>query len=397
MRHVMLTALLALVAGAMAAPRRVPKTLAPNTHVHAEGAQRKVVFLHVQDTGGTSFMSWIGQVHAMCARNATSEEAQIQAETKFLLNLNDKQSVKDFKEPTDHEAGGAEKLASCGPARKICHFGFKSEWPPHTTVCQSQVQRYVQAGCTFVELHHFDISVAEAFKKEGYEVMTMLRNPVERIKSEMTKTLHATGNVSEAFDDYQRVYSPDNGIRLLTSCDERQWNHQEDTPTSCSIEFQTNGDKFAQAISANIEQELNDTMPAYCDKHANSTSESYEVLYNIASRYMQGFSFIGVLERIDTMINAWVKHFGVTMDTIPVVPKDVPDYCLGGSCNEHFMNMSVALNEAQIKGLVSYDYQLWCDASAKLTKIAGDVAVEGKGLQYVTARCSSSPTTPSSS
>ena len=47
----------------------------------------------------------------------------------------------------------------------------------------------IAPGCTFVELHHFDISVAEAFRSHGYKVMTFLRDPVQRMISEANKAV----------------------------------------------------------------------------------------------------------------------------------------------------------------------------------------------------------------
>jgi hypothetical protein len=383
MRYVMLTALVAMAAGVhpKATRRRVPTTLAPGgDSVVAAQAERKVVFLHVQDSGGTSFVGWMGRVHAMCARNATLEEVSDQSDKKYLLDLNDGESVSDVKDATAEEAGGVEKLAQCGPARKLCTLNFKNKWK--RSKCTDQVERYVDSGCTFVELHHFDISVADAFRQKGYEVMTLVRNPVHRLKSEMTKKLHGSGSYADAFDNYTMIYSPDNAIRLLTSCDAQQYKQDKDLATSCTLEFQkTQSGEVANAISAHIENNLNvrnasnATVPEYCSKEWNVTKETYEHLYSVAKRNVDQFSFVGILERLDLTLKVFMKHFGVGLPTMPVAPDAAPPYCIspGGfsiPCPKAFANMSMELDETEFKGLMQYDYQLWCDASSKLTEQA---------------------------
>ena len=51
------------------------------------------------------------------------------------------------------------------------------------------MRRYVDADCTFVELHHWDASVTEAFRTYGFEVMSFMREPAKRKIAEFSDPL----------------------------------------------------------------------------------------------------------------------------------------------------------------------------------------------------------------
>jgi len=366
---------------------------------------KKIVFLHVQTAGGTTFVNWVAQLHAACARDV---DPVPKSASRYVVDLN-KGAPRKYNGPevkldaTAETAGGADKLDSCGPARKVCRLGFKHEWASHAT-CEDRVQAYADAGCTFVELHHFDLSVAEAFRAKGFEVMTFLRDPVMRITSSMNKAYHLRRDTAEA---YAMLSTPDNGMYLLTACDVRMWGKKmEDPDTSCSLEFANSRSSelqaVGQAIKTNLEfansrssdlQEIGqasktnlDSMS--CQYNKNMTEDAYAQLYEVASDYVQkSVSFVGVTERFSLMTKVWAKRYGVTA-LLPELQHVSP-----GNCEEEHCKTTTDLNldEGALRKLYTHDQQLWCEMSARLSKDAQALRVtdasDDDGLKHVSSVC----------
>ena len=138
----------------------------------AETGQKKVVFLHIQSAGGTSFMSWINQVHAMCARQKPmglvyDKHGEMKGGTVWMTDLDNDALLKgklpdngnstrgteckisEIPDATAETAGSQEMLEKCGAARKLCHFGFKDTWKARNgDTCDAHVEAFVDAGCT---------------------------------------------------------------------------------------------------------------------------------------------------------------------------------------------------------------------------------------------------------
>jgi len=386
---------------------------APTPSVRAQaGHGKKVVFLHVQTSGGTSFTSWICRLHASCARGIGVDGLKDDDNYfGYNIDLNPKdQAAKDKMKPdaTAAEAGGAANLTACGVAQKVCHFGFKEQWTTKAK-CTDQVQQYVDAGCTFVELHHYDISVTEAFRSHGYEVMTFLREPVARATSEMNKYLHAKGDEERA---YGELLTPDNGMRLFTACD-TSWfgrSHSEDPEkkeahdvrTSCAVEFRdhTHKDPEREKIGQAIFDKLNisvgdDGEPlrdAYgnCDSK-NATNSNYKHLFNIATSYVDAMDFVGVIERAPLMLKAFAKHFGVTAP-LPTMLHDSPTMC--PSADSCMSTKNITVNDMDMERTLLYDQWLWCSMSESLTTMATKLGVEADSdhlaLKKIGMRCEAS-------
>ena len=77
----------------------------------------------------------------------------------------------------------------------------------------------VRSNCTFVELHHWDVAAAQAFRAFGYEMATIIRDPVRRIASSFNyanERSNATAALIERF--YSGVRTPDRTLGFLTGC-----------------------------------------------------------------------------------------------------------------------------------------------------------------------------------
>ena len=185
-------------------PPAVPEaTLLPDSA--GPSSNERVVFMHIQATGGTALLEWMLSLHAVCAQNFTLEQAAGLGGGYRFLNA-------DPLPEAD--------LAACGPARKVCQMSSMSEQAEQGGgFCVDEVKRLVDAGCTFVELHHFDLSVVDAFRSHGFKALTVLRNPIDRRTSELRKwETGATGsNLAHQIEIWSH-HAPDHAIRFLTAC-----------------------------------------------------------------------------------------------------------------------------------------------------------------------------------
>jgi len=262
-------------------------------------------------------------------------------------------------------------------------------------MCSDQVKAYVDAGCTFVELHHYDLSVAEAFKTYGYEVMTFMRDPQQRAQSEMNKYLHAKNKEPEAWREFQ---IPDQSMRLYTSCERNQWFGRSkygpdrlphDMSTSCSVEFRDNtteprlktiGTKIFENLNVNksyesrpdfaTHLEVNAPVAGVCDK--NATVANYKVLYDVAKKWVDTVDFVGVIERTQVMFNTFAKHFGITAD-LPELLRKAPTMCSGSSCKT---DRNLTVDVPRMRRTLLYDQKLWCQMSESLTRMAKEEGVD---------------------
>jgi len=277
-----------------------------------------------------------------------------------------------------HLKGSKQHLAKCGPARKVCSLMFRKEWS--SSDCQHEIKRFVSAGCTFVELHHFDIAVAQAFREHGYEIMTFLREPAMRIASEINKHLmFEKKSLWQVFHNPSSAPSvPDQSMMLLTSCRDSRAPYDRvlkrrsiktaGGPSSCTYEF-TQAGPILGRVGRVIDERLAGTT---CEDGKNVTNKQYAVLYDAARQHMSDMSFVGVLERMDLMLRVWAAQFGVTADLPALIHSNQK------TDDEHDENNF----ESDLKGLrkhLIFDGKLWCDMSASLTKLATELSVDMAG------------------
>jgi len=327
--------------------------------VKAMPAVPRVVFLHVEETGGTSFTSWIAKLHAVCARHATEKEAEAHY-GRYITN----ETYKDLVNPAarDDEVDEAT-LATCGPAAKVCSLTLRDEWSNHE--CEGEIQRFVDAGCTFVELHHYDLAVANAFRNHGYATMTFLREPAVRIASEMMKYLEKKSLDQVLEDPTSRPDRPDKSIKLLTACTDHTVLTSRG-PSSCTPEFLLSDTPELRNITHSIDENL---AGARCPDDKNVTEHEYAKLYEAATKNVHDFDFVGVLERFDLMTKVWAKRFSVTSE-LPQLVHVKPHVGSDRGPQDYEPDLP------SLRQHLSYDGKLWCGMSASLTDLAKELDVD---------------------
>ena len=82
-------------------------------------SNERVVFMHIQATGGTALLEWMLSLHAVCAQNFTVEQAAGLGGGYRFLNADPLPELPEAE------------LTACGPARKVCQMSSMSEQAPH--------------------------------------------------------------------------------------------------------------------------------------------------------------------------------------------------------------------------------------------------------------------------
>merc|ERR1711998_210375 len=137
---------------------------------------------------------------------------------------------------------------------------------------------------------------------------------------------------------------------------------------------------------------------SFCDLRQNVTQDEYARLYEVSLERMRSISFVGVLERMDMMKDVFAKLFGVTAP-LPELETTHPNPCMKGDLQQKKLcrqmqgkSLNLTADAVQeLDDLVSYDRKLWCDMSATLTAMAGQLSVsndgDAAGLAKVDERC----------
>ena len=213
-----------LVVG-LPAPGSAPsKQITPPT---ASAEPTKLVFLHPEESGGTSLTAWMASYYVTCMHGKEPVSGTI-AQTELDFGRPAVLSYDDYVDPQyslpeqeDPDAVGK----NCGPATRVCEILQKDGWQKDD--CFGHVQHMVDAGCTFVSLHHFDIGVVNAFRSHGYKAITLMREPAARLKSHISKTAKPSGGemtCCDSDDPWQEqlkrgiIGTPDIPLQYLTAC-----------------------------------------------------------------------------------------------------------------------------------------------------------------------------------
>ena len=300
MRHLVLALCCACLRSGAIEPPDVPEaTLLPGWT--GPSASERVVFMHIQATGGTALLEWMLSLHAVCAQNFTVEQAAGLGGGYRFLNA-------DPLPEAD--------LDACGPARKVCQMSSMSEQAERGGgYCIDEVKRLVDAGCTFVELHHFDVSVVDAFRSHGFKALTVLRNPIDRRTSELRKW--ETGDNGSHLAHQIEIWShhaPDHATRFLAAC----W--ADEFRGSCVREMEQSSEEGLARLGQELRGRLEATQPAaYCSHNlaANVSTDVAMRLYEIASEAMHRFDVVGTTEHMPNLCKNLAARFRIRVPLLP--------------------------------------------------------------------------------
>lgn len=332
----------------------------------------RVVFMHIQATGGTAFLEWMLRLHAVCARNfSVADATKMDGGYRFL----------------NADAPAGTDFDDCGPARKVCSMEFRREWQKGES-CVGRIQRLVDDGCTFVELHHYDVSVVEAFRSHGFKAMTVLRNPVERRASELSKwETGASGEHLVKMREIATHHSPDNAIRFLSAC----W--ADDWEGSCVRDMENASRNSTAQLGQTLRRKLEEEEPAAYCTHRVGTHVPRKVthrLYDIASKAMENFDLVGTTELMQSLCKNFAARFDVK---VPLLPSEDHQshrihspWCIenGGDVNCTNLKPPTLYVSAAIEEL-GPDLKLW-HAASKMQRHQSDLLQSGPHFQSLLAK-----------
>lgn len=247
--------------------------------------ETRLVFMHINESGGSTWMKWMSEHQKMC-RAATD---------------------------------GSLASSGCDISKNLCSLkgpGFqKSHW--HGETALSMIIDMVRSNCTFVELHHWDVAAAQAFRAFGYEMATIIRDPVRRIASSFNyanERSNATAALIERF--YSGVRTPDRTLGFLTGCygccsglqhlrdgapgyrsqDDASHSDCSIAPQQCAILRATAAATEALGVVAG--------QSAACTKNIST-------MLSVAFASLRAFDFVGVLEHMDKTVALFCAQYGV--------------------------------------------------------------------------------------
>jgi len=362
------------------------------------GTVDKVVFLHVQTTGGTAFVQWMAKVHAMCAHGQTKEAVDALGDSPSLFGY---LARDDFGGMSFEKFGKAQKvskdtdLSKCGPARKLCHISVKESWPEDTD-CPNQVKRAIDSGCTFVELHHYDVSVLDAFAAHGYKTFTILRNPTARLQSVVTKLAETPKMIEKAKTKEagwmksqlaERILVPDLGATYLSGCSDTSRlsnDPQNQAHYSCVMEFQKSKDPTLRSIGERVSSQVaahNATCfvkAGWTDKKTgaeyarqSSPPDAYQRIYALAQARLQRMDLVGTLEKLDSLLPVFAAKFNIGLDRLPGPVKHqmlacVPNCDKAPKPAKH--QEGTMLDATKVGAFLDKDTLLWSEADRMFTE-----------------------------
>eukprot|EP00466_Bigelowiella_natans_P011181 jgi/Bigna1/72025/fgenesh1_pg.18_\ len=200
----------------------------------------KIAYLH---TGGTSLHKYLALLYA-------SYGAQVCRIFSFECNP----CSCGFWDPNAKRNGYGTGMHSCTV--------FSRPQVESETVCKGCVKDVLKTGCHYVELHHWDISIARRLKKKGYKIITMLRHPVGLLESSYNYEAFArhgqTGQIPGYMADQEgfKQWAADrhlvegfDAIRMLAGC----WYEHDDNVNAtrdCMVNPTYNKKDELQAASA---------------------------------------------------------------------------------------------------------------------------------------------------
>jgi len=314
-------------------------------NVSASNAPEKIVFMHIQTTGGTAFADWVQLLHARCARNDTVHNPH------YRLDLQDRRG------PDYTPVPAGVDTSACGPAQKVCHLSFPKYWAKGAN-CHNQVSLALSKGCTWVELHHFDISVVNAFREHGFKAITILRDPIERIRSEQVKHFeigHAAGKTYEWRVKHSEIVrtmygfqarTPDLAMLELTGCD-------LDNKFSCARELSRHDD--TKGYSWKVKHAAK-AVP--CKEGTNVTGPDGATLLQDAIRNLNTFDLIGINTHMDKFAKRFAEKYHITLPNLPDIPT-VSHYDVEPKMLKLDQQLAVSPHDDKVRTLLDNDLKLF--------------------------------------
>ena len=181
--------------------------------------------------------------------------------------------------------------------------------------CVDEVKRLVDAGCTFVELHHFDVSVVDAFRSHGFQALTVLRNPIDRRASELRKwETGATGNHLAHQIEVWSHHAPDHAIRFLSAC----W--ADEFRGSCVRGMEQSSEEGLAMLARGLRGKLEATQPAaYCSQGITQVvgRDVALRLFEVASEAMHRFEVVGTTEHMRNLCKNIAARFRIRVPLLP--------------------------------------------------------------------------------
>lgn len=261
----------------------------------------KVVYLHIRKTGGTSLHKYFALLTASLGGKVCrvfSWKSSIF--TCGYFNAAAARAAAALRK-LDHSRDTLAESAPLG--MNVCQMWQRPQRADGTSVCQGCADAVAEAGCTYVELHHWDASVASSMQERGFKVVTMLREPEHQLESSYN---------FEAFERYGaegRIppYAPDlagfeawtrdrlgvggfDSLRMLSSC----WS-----------EHSTDNDTATAPSSGIWAPEACAVHPTYFAPAAKEglARRTNPVLLDRALRALHRVDFIGITERFEETVD----------------------------------------------------------------------------------------------
>lgn len=181
-----------------------------------DGSSDRLVFLHIHRTGGSTLSQLLGG----------SDFATINISGQLLPRHLLKASIPCLPDATCKIQNFAADVMD-GPDRAACW----DQWPGATAHFILRLRELQETNCRTVELHHFDISATMPFTRNGYKVITIVREPISHLMSrfeyELLRRWNWTGQLTgepynitfERFAKWTGFQtSPQEALRYFTGC-----------------------------------------------------------------------------------------------------------------------------------------------------------------------------------
>eukprot|EP00465_Bigelowiella_longifila_P009321 CAMPEP_0185260394 /NCGR_PEP_ID=MMETSP1359-20130426/8990_1 /TAXON_ID=552665 /ORGANISM="Bigelowiella longifila, Strain CCMP242" /LENGTH=476 /DNA_ID=CAMNT_0027846629 /DNA_START=57 /DNA_END=1487 /DNA_ORIENTATION=+ len=144
----------------------------------------KIAYLHIRKTGGTSLHKYLSLLYA-------SYGAQVCR--VFSWQCDDCSC--GYWDPNAKRNGFGTGMHSCNI--------FSRPQTDSEAKCDGCVDDILRTGCHYVELHHWDMTLARQLKERGYKIVTMLRHPVHSLESSYNYEAFARNGQSGRIPGYE--------------------------------------------------------------------------------------------------------------------------------------------------------------------------------------------------
>eukprot|EP00466_Bigelowiella_natans_P020024 jgi/Bigna1/86116/estExt_fgenesh1_pg.C_80116 len=124
----------------------------------------KIAYLHIRKTGGTSLHKYLSLLYASYGGQVCR-----------VFSWECDGCSCGYWDPNAKRNGFGTGMHSCNI--------FSRPQTDSEAKCDDCVEDILRTGCHYVELHHWDMTLARQLKQRGYKIVTMLRHPVHSLES----------------------------------------------------------------------------------------------------------------------------------------------------------------------------------------------------------------------